>query len=44
VDLDDVDAGEGLELVGRALGDDLASVDDGDAGRQVVGLVPGTGW
>jgi hypothetical protein len=31
VDLDDVDATQRLELIGGALGDDLAVVDDGDA-------------
>ena len=35
----DVDPAERLELVGRALGDDLAVVDDGDVGGQLVGLV-----
>src|SRR5581483_5119125 len=39
VDLDDVVARSGLELVGGPVGDDPAVVDDHDAAGQVVGLV-----
>lgn len=38
-DLQDLAADLGLELVGGAMGDDLAVVDDGDVAGQVVGLL-----
>ncbi len=44
VDLDDVAAAQRLQLVGRAVGDDPAVVDDHDLVGELVGLLAGTGW